>query len=465
MPLSPTRWPVEKQRLAFFSTVEKIDVREFDRCQFGLCRLWLRLFRFSRGQGAEGMERVPISAKSSPELVRQQNSSLVLSALRRHGRMAHTQISDATGLASATISAITADLERAGVIERSESLSVAGRGRPRVLFSQCRDYGYLALLVIASDNIEYSLVDYAGTLLDRFVEPRGAGGPEAFLTQVSVALRRLLTRSRIGHEQLLLVSVSSKGLVDPQRPVLVWSPVFGAQSVDFSRAMEPGWRVLLNNETLLVAGALLDRGEKRLATEVAPFRAGERRLAALSLGHSIGLGIARASVLGITEILAPNFGHMLHAADGGLCRCGARGCVEAYAGFYAILRSAFEVPADTVPAKFVPIAEVDKLAVRARQGGRQAVRAFRQAGLALGNGLSRLISLHGPMPVFITGLGSRYYDLLDAGLRDGLAESHVVRLGGMPQLTVVADEPSLVFEGHLSCAFAVVDQGIVDLAG
>lgn len=408
---------------------------------------------------------MPIAAKSSPELVRQQNSTLVLSALRRHARMAHTEISDVTGLSSATISAITADLERAGVIERSESLSIAGRGRPRVLFSQRRDHGYLALLIISSDSIEYSLVDYAGTLLDRFVEPRGEGGPEPFLTQISAALRRLLARSRIGHEQLLLVSVSSKGLVDPQRPVLVWSPVFGVQSVDFSRAMEPGWRVLLNNETLLVAGALMDREQKRMADDVTPLRPGGKRLAALSLGHSIGLGIASSSASGFTEIQAPNFGHMLHAADGGLCRCGARGCVEAYAGFYAILRSAFEVPSDTVPAKFVPIAEVDKIAVRARQGGRQAVRAFRHAGLALGNGLSRLISLHGPMPVFMTGLGTRYYDLLDGGLRDGLAESHVVRLGGMPELTVVADEPSLVFEGHLSCAFALIDQRIAGSAG
>ncbi len=406
------------------------------------------------------MERVPISAKSSPELVRQQNSALVLSALRRHGAMAHTQISDMTGLASATVSAITADLERAGVIERSESQSIAGRGRPRMLLSQRRDYGYLALLVISSDSIEYSLIDYAGTLLDRFVEPRGEGGPELFLSRISTALLRLLDRSRIGHEQLLLASVSSKGLVDPQRPVLVWSPVFGVQSVDFSRAMEPGWRVLLNNETLLVAGALMDREQKRMVADVTPLRPGGKRLAALSLGHSIGLGIAQISASGSIETQAPNFGHMLHAADGGLCRCGARGCVEAYAGFYAILRSAFEVPADTVPAKFVPIAEVDKIAVRARQGSRQAIRAFRQAGLALGNGLSRLISLHGPMPVFITGVGSRYYDLLETGLGDGLAESHVVRLGGMPELTVVADEPSLVFEGHLSCAFALIEQRI-----
>ncbi|MEK1872843.1 MAG: MarR family transcriptional regulator, partial [Rhizobium altiplani] len=53
--------------------------------------------------------------KSSTELVRQRNSVLVLAALRRHGALAHTEIADFTKLSSATISAITADLEKAQI--------------------------------------------------------------------------------------------------------------------------------------------------------------------------------------------------------------------------------------------------------------------------------------------------------------------------------------------------------------
>ena len=48
-------------------------------------------------------------AKSSTELVRQKNSVLVLTALRRHGPLAHTELSDFTKLSSATISVITQD--------------------------------------------------------------------------------------------------------------------------------------------------------------------------------------------------------------------------------------------------------------------------------------------------------------------------------------------------------------------
>lgn len=396
--------------------------------------------------------------KSSTELVRQRNSVLVLAALRRHGALAHTEISDFTKLSSATISAITADLEKAQIIEKSEHQAAGGRGRPRVLFRQRRDCGYLIVVIISSDGVQYSLVDYAGKLIDRFSEDRShdPAGADRFVASVREGLARLLARSRIVQEKVLLISISSKGLVNSTEPVLVWSPIFGSNQIDFESALRPDWRakIILDNETLLVAAAL---GVHEDNLKGADFRS----LAALSLGHSIGLGIVKRTAPGEREISAPNFGHMLHMANGGLCRCGSKGCIEAYAGFYAILRMAFEVPLDTIPAKFVPIAELDKIAVKARQGHRMSAFAFRQAGVALGNGLSRLLSLTERMPIAITGPGTRYYDLLRQGIEDGLGQSHVVRMEGMPEIRVVADEQILVFEGHLNRALSVIDQDIV----
>ncbi|MBB3409218.1 putative NBD/HSP70 family sugar kinase [Rhizobium sp. BK316] len=396
--------------------------------------------------------------KSSTELVRQRNSVLVLATLRRHGPLAHTEISDHTRLSSATVSAITADLERAQIIEKSEQQPASGRGRPRVLLRQRRDCGYLIVVIISSDAVQYSLVDYSGKLIDRFSEERShdPDGAARFVTGVREGLERILSRSRIEREKVLLISISSKGLVNSSEPVLVWSPIFGSDQIDFESALKPDWKakVILDNETLLVAAALGAREEN---VKGADFRS----LAALSLGHSIGLGIVRRTSHGGHDVSAPNFGHMLHMANGGLCRCGTRGCIEAYAGFYAILRTAFEVPLDTIPAKFVPLAELDKIAARARQGHRISGFAFRQAGLALGNGLSRMLSLTERMPIAITGVGTRYYDLLRQGIEEGLGQSHVVRMEGMPELRVVADEQILVFEGHLNRALAVIDEDIV----
>lgn len=396
-----------------------------------------------------------MSAIASTELVRQQNSLRVLTALRRHGDISHTDLAALTGLASATVSAITAELERVDLIERTEQQASSGRGRPRVLFQPNRRFGYVAVVVISSDAVQYSLVDFTGTLMDRFGEGRSAANDSDFAQAILDGLLRLVSRSKIAASAVLHISISSKGLVDPVSATLVWSPVLGERQVNFREILSAHFRaqIYLYNETLLAAEALWVRMRAQTG--------GTGALAALSLGHSIGLGVARERDGERADVMAPNFGHMLHMPDGALCRCGAKGCVEAYCGFYGILRTAFEVPTNTIPAKFVPIVEVEKIAASARSGNRMAAFAFRQAGLALGNGLSRLFSLYGHMPVFVTGPGTRFFDILRTSIHDGMMQTNAIRIGGLPEITIVQDEQTLVFEGHMGLALSRLDGDIV----
>ncbi|MCF1482212.1 MULTISPECIES: ROK family transcriptional regulator [Rhizobium/Agrobacterium group] len=391
--------------------------------------------------------------KSSTEQIRRQNSALVLAALRVEQAMSHTQIAAVTGLASATVTAITSELEQAGVIERHEQQIAGARGRPRVALSRRRDFAYVMSVRISSDRLNYTLSDFRGKLMDRFEEQRPLDVSAAgFIEGLGRNLARLASRSKLEPEKVAVLSVSSKGIVDAGGARLLWTPVFGQQPLDlkaglgdFEKAM-----ALLSNETLLVAHGL----SRRMDAQDGTFRG----LIALSLGHSIGLGIARPMPDGTVAVSAPNFGHMLNTADSKLCRCGARGCIEASAGFYGILRMAFEVRPDTIPAKFVPITEMDKIALSARQGNRMAQYAFRQAGLALGQGLSRVFSLHETLPVIITGPGTRYYDLLAQGIEEGLAQSLQVRLDGAPSISLIGDEADLVQEGHVDHALRAIDE-------
>jgi predicted NBD/HSP70 family sugar kinase len=87
-----------------------------------------------------------------------------------------------------------------------------------------------------------------------------------------------------------------------------------------------------------------------------------------------------------------------------------------------------------LPANFVPFVEIERIAVLARGGDRTAKTAFREAGTAIGNGLARLISLHGKMPVVFTGPGVRFFDLMRPGIDEGLSASlGVFRSRGRPK--------------------------------
>jgi predicted NBD/HSP70 family sugar kinase len=408
--------------------------------------------RISALQGAAG------GAKPGTEQLRRQNLLTVLAALRRSGAMSHTGLSGVTGMASATVTAVTADLERAGVIERQEQAASGGRGRPRVMLSRRRGLAHVAAVQISSDAVHFALADFGGTPIDRISMRRELDGtPVSLLEEVAGAVKRLLERSRLKSEDVAALSLSSKGIVDPDAGRLVWSPVFGDRQVDFAQLLQilPEAQLALSNETLLVAHA---QASRRLRQGEPVEQAG---MITLSLGHSIGLGIARPDGRGSLSVTAPNFGHMLNAVDDRLCRCGSRGCIEATAGFYGILRLAFQVPPNTIPAKFVPLAEMEKIAVSARQGTRMAQYAFRQAGLVLGQGLSRVLSLNENMPVCITGPGTRFYDLLAAGMEEGLRQSLHVRLNGLPRIDIEPDEAGLVLSGHIDRALTAVDQRVV----
>lgn len=396
---------------------------------------------------------------ASTESLRQQNRSLVLAALRERGGLAHTDISEWTGLSSATVSAITADLVNEQIIMKSESPPGSGRGRPRILFTQKPDAAYLFAIRITSEEIECSLADYAGTLKDRFSQKRPADetDPKAFAVRFVECLNRLLDRSGLAQDKIRTISITSKGLVAAGRPVLLWSPVFGDQQVDFEAMLADKWsaRIILTNETQFAAQALANR------RKIEDPQFGTRMTATLSLGHNIGLGIATEKAGRNVTSIAPAFGHMIHLPDGPLCRCGAKGCIEAYAGFYAILRTAFEVPSDTIPANFVPLGEVERIAESARRGDRMAQFAFRTAGEVLGVGISRLMSIYEPMPLTITGPGLRFYDLMKESFEEPIKRNLQVRYGKMPEITLHADQASLVFDGNIESSLSYLDSNIL----
>lgn len=396
---------------------------------------------------------------ASSENVRRQNRALILASLRDCGSLAHTDISEWTGLSSATVSAITADLLAEDIILKSEASSSAKRGRPRVLFTQNADSAYIAVARITSEEIECSLCDYTGTLKDRFSEKRPSDetNPEEFGKRFSNSLEKLLERSKLARKCIRTISITSKGLVAPGKPVLLWSPVFGDKQVDFEALLCDRWsaRIILTNETQFVAQAVANmrkRNNPQFHTQMS---------ASLSLGHNIGLGIATETPGKKITSTAPSFGHMTHAPDGPLCRCGAKGCIEAYAGFYGILRSAFEVPAQTIPANFVPLEEIDKIADNARYGDRMSQFAFRQAGEVLGVGISRLLSLFGPMPLAITGPGLKYYDLMQASFEEPLRNNLQVRHGKMPEITLHSEQQTLVYDGNVESGLSYLDANVL----
>ena len=383
------------------------------------------------------------------EGLRHHNRALVLKRLREAGSASHGDLSISSGLASGTVSVILNELVEEGVIIKQQATPSSGRGRPKVHFELFGDLAFAGLVRIASDEVEFSLIDFSGTLKDRFSlsRPREGSSASAFIQLVRQGLNRLAERADVKLTDLAAVTLSIKGIISLGTKTLIWSADFGDQTIDFGQAFNDlGDRLRLIHETSLVSERLYQ---------------GSRTLLCLSLGSTIGLGLTRPIDAESSEHSAPAFSHSCHDPHGPLCRCGSQGCIDAYASFYGILRTALDGPKNKVSSQIIPREEILRIAEDARRGNRNFQIAFLQAGEAIGLGLSRLISVYGSLDIVITGFGTEYFDLMEPVVSKHLSANLLTKLGKEVSLTIQPNEPAMIYDASNSNTLTYIEEKLV----
>lgn len=124
-----------------------------------------------------------------------------------------------------------------------------------------------------------------------------------------------------------------------------------------------------------------------------------RTVIGVTLGTGVGGGLIIDGRLhrGATGS-AGELGHLTLELEGPLCHCGRRGCLEAYAGTYAILRQA-KALMRRPPSPLTPKAVADA----AHAGDRGALKVWDAVGTRLGQGLASLILVLNPDAVLVLG--------------------------------------------------------------
>lgn len=124
-----------------------------------------------------------------------------------------------------------------------------------------------------------------------------------------------------------------------------------------------------------------------------------RHVVGVTLGTGVGGGLVLNGKLhrGATGA-AGELGHQIVRAGGALCRCGRRGCLEAYAGTYGLQRIARRLMRRP-PSPLTPKALAE--AARAGVPGAQAV--WDEAGTWLGTGLANAVLMFNPDAVLLLG--------------------------------------------------------------
>jgi len=156
---------------------------------------------------------------------------------------------------------------------------------------------------------------------------------------------------------------------------------------------------------------------------------GHSELVFVKISSGVGAGVLiGGQIFRGSDGIAGELGHLTLDDQGPLCRCGSRGCLEAYTA---------SGTAKEMMAAHLPEATLDEIIDAARQGNVAALRVFEDAGLHLGWGLAAVTNLLNPGIVVVGGDMARAGDLLLESARMGLRR-HV--LAGSATTPIVASE-------------------------
>lgn len=374
--------------------------------------------------------------------VRRQNTKTLLRAIREGGAMSRTDICAVAGISQATVSAISNSLLASGILrEAPGAAGKHGRGRPQVLLETNPAAGAVVAISLTVHGLEVALIDYSGRKVGQ--RSKRVQTLEMDSTQllgcIEAELLELLAQDGEG-VSLQHITVGIQGVTNSSLGRLLWSPIMREREVDFQHALSTafGAPVTIDNDCNLMAEALR-------WSEDFPFR---DDFVALLLGDGIGMGL----YLGGTRFhgsksSAGEFGHMVFEPLGRTCRCGARGCIEAYAGDYAIIGAARPELRERAIRGDLPPSTCSTIADAARDGDIAAIEAYRAAGLAIGSGLASLFSIIDPLPIAFVGEGSGTLDLTLPTIREVLATTSVRNLSSELESRSFPDDKKLVMDG------------------
>jgi predicted NBD/HSP70 family sugar kinase len=371
--------------------------------------------RQARTAGRDATAAPPAVRSAQPAGLRQQNLSSIMRAVMAHGPVARVDLAAITGMATGTITKLTAELAEAGLLREQEQDTVANThpGRPRVPVTIDERTHRVVGIHIGLVRTNLGLVDLTGRLVAQLTLPHRRRGFEAVVGQAVDGVHQLVA----GHTEAVIgVGASIGGWVDAQgrvreHPVLGWRDVplrdalYDALSAPTS--VDSSFRALVLAERWLGAAS------------------GLRHLVHLFVGNVVGAGLLLdGNVYRGASSAAGALDHL--PVDGRAeqrCHCGRYDCLHVVAGDLAVLSVARAE--GLVPAR----GTVDHLIAAAREGNTRAhellARRARQVGTAAGT----LIEVLDPQMIVIGGGvvdAPEYLEFVRDGCRRYLADKRPV---------------------------------------
>ncbi|OSZ56060.1 sugar kinase [Streptomyces pharetrae CZA14] len=358
--------------------------------------------------------------------LRRENRTAVLQRLYFDGPLSRFSLGPVTGLSSGSVSNVVSELVAEGLVEEAGSVDSAG-GRPRTLLRISAHSGYMIGVDVGETRVRIELFDLALNELARLERPLATESPRrvdrydvgVVLGHLREGIPEVLSQAGIPAERLLGVGIGVPGIVagSTEDGAVVHGQTIGWDAVPLER--------LLRESRLLpeTVPYYIDNGAKTLGQAEMWFGAGRGAQNAVVVLFGSGVG-ACVVADDMRAGMALEWGHLTVRVRGRHCRCGAKGCLEAYAGAEALLErwaeaggrppvgSDEETALTAMLAAAYPAPDAEGTTAPADATARAVLE---ETAEYLGAGFSDLINLFQPERILVGGwaglqLGRRFLD-------------------------------------------------------
>lgn len=328
--------------------------------------------------------------------IKETNRKKIIKLLLEKDEITKLDISRELDISITTVSTNISELKKIGIVEDVRSLESTG-GRKAMAIKLNENCKYGLGIALTPRHVKLSLINLRSEDVELLRIRHDNNSIEDIINIVSYNIQSLLEKNNVKADQLLGMGISIPGTVDTQNGIIKNCYLLNIKDFNIKEKFEYlNVPIYVDNEANL--SAYYEYLNKKDIVD---------NLLYVSITDGLGLGIIiNGRIYRGSNNSSGEMGHMKINLDGKECKCGAKGCLEAYASKNAIL----DEYNDKAKSKISDIEEFEKLCDSLDE---IALDVLKEYISILGVGISNLTMILDPNSIVI---GGEINNLIDRNL-------------------------------------------------